>query len=172
MAKKAIDLYFHIDKPDEITTTVFFNACAQLKDKETLILAEKIFSKLPIQFRQSRLLLQSVLNMFCQCNDISKAEIIFNQIDPDVVDYGILMKLYNEQDQPEKTLELFERMKQKNIQRNSIIFVLVINACANIHFLSLCQSIIKQIPVSLMNDRWIQTALVDMWVIYYQIFNQ
>jgi succinylarginine dihydrolase len=111
MPEKAIDLFFHIDNPDEITTTVFFNACAQLKDKETLILAEKIFSQLPIQFRQFRLLLQSALNMFCRCNDISNAEIVFDQIDPDVIDYGVLMKLYNDQDQPEKTLQLFQRMK-------------------------------------------------------------
>ncbi len=172
MPEEAIDLFFHIDKPNEITTTIFFGACAELKDNKTLILAQKIFSQLPIQFRQSRLLLQSIFNMFCRCNDISNAEIIFNQIDRDVIAYGSLMKTYNDQDQSEKTLELFERMKQEKIEGNSIIFVLLINACANIHFLSLCQSIVKQIPHNLMNDRWIQTSLVDMWVNYYQIFNQ
>lgn len=166
MPQKAIDLFFHIDKPNEINTAIFFNACAQLKDKKTLILAQKIFSQLPLQFRQSRLLLQSIFNMFCRCNDISNAEIIFDQIDRNVIAYGSLMKAYNDQDQSEKTLKLFERMKHENIEENSIIFTLVINACANIHFLSLCQSIVKQIPHNLMNDHWIQTALVDMWVNY------
>jgi pentatricopeptide repeat protein len=79
------------------------------------------------------------------------------------------MKAYNDQDQFEKTLKLYERMKQENIEGNSIIFVLVINVCANIHFLSLCQSIVKQIPHNLINDLWIQISLVDMWVSYCQI---
>jgi pentatricopeptide repeat protein len=166
MPQKAIDLFYQIDKPDEITTTIFFNACTELKDMKALILAQKIFSQLP---RQSHHLLQSIFNMFCRCNDISNAEIIFNQIDRDVIAYGSLMKAYNDQNQSEKTLKLYERMKQENIEGNSIIFVLVINACANIHFLSLCQSIVKQIPYNLINDRWIQTSLVDMWVSYCQI---
>ncbi|CAF1477069.1 unnamed protein product [Adineta ricciae] len=46
MAQKAIDLFFHLDKPDEIVTGIFFNACAQLNDKTTLDLAEKVFSRL------------------------------------------------------------------------------------------------------------------------------
>ncbi|UJR33704.1 hypothetical protein I4U23_021133 [Adineta vaga] len=134
MPQKAIDLYVDIEKPDEITTTTFFNACAELKDNKTLILAEKVFSQLPHQFLQSRLLLQSIFNMFCRCNHISNAEIIFEQIERNVITYGSLMKAYNDQDLPEKTLELFERMKKENIKGNSIIFVLLINACANIHF--------------------------------------
>ena len=172
MPQKAIDLFLQIDKPDEIITARFFNACAKLKDQKTLILAQKIFSQLPLQFRQSRLLLHSIFNMFCRCNDISNAELIFDQIDRNVITYGSLMKTSNDQGQSEKTLELFERMKQENIEGDPIIFVLVINACANIRFLSLCQSIVEQIPHSLMNNRWIQTALVDMWVSYCQIFNQ
>ena len=171
MADKAIDLFRQIDKPDEITTTVFFNACAEMKDEKTLDLARKVFSQLPRQLRQSRLLLQSVFNMFCRSNNLSNAEDLFEQIDRNVIAYGFLMKTYNDQGQPEKTLQLLERMKRNKVERNSIIFVLVINACANIRFLSLCQSIVKEIPHHLLHDRWIQTALVDMWESYCQIFD-
>ena len=171
MPQKAMDLFFHIDKPDETNTAVFFNACAELKDEKTLALAKKIFSQLPHQFRQSRSLLQSIFNAFCRCNDISTAEVLFEQIDRNVISYGSLMKTYNDQDQWEKTLQLFERIKHENIQADSIIYVLVVNACANIRFLSLCQSIVRQIPHHLLNDRWMQNSLVNMWASYCQIFN-
>jgi pentatricopeptide repeat protein len=164
MAEKAIDLFFQIDQPDEITTTIFFNACTQLKDRKTLVAAQKVFSNLPTHFRRSRLLLQSVFNMFCRSNDIHHAEMLFEQIDRNVIAYGSLMKMFNDEDQAERTLELFERMKEEKIEANSIIFVLIINACANIRFLSLCQSIVQQIPHTFLNDQWIQTSLVDMWV--------
>ena len=172
LPQKAIELFFQIDKPDQITTTVFFSACAESKDEKTLSTAKKVFSQLPRHSRESRLLLQTVFNMFCRYNDIAHAEILFEQIDRDVIAYGSLMKTYNDQNQAEKTLQLFERMKRENIQRNSIIFVLVINACANIRFRSLCQSIVKQIPSHLFKDHWIQTTLVDMWVSDDQIFHE
>lgn len=38
-------------------------------------------------------------------------------------------------------------------------------------FLSLCQSIAQEIPHHFLHDRWIQTALVDMWESYAQIVN-
>ena len=171
MPQKAIDLFSDIDKPDEITTIVFFSACAQLKDEKTLVLAKKIFSQLPRQFHQSRFLLPTVFNMFCRYNDISTAEILFERIHRDVITYGSLMKSYNDLNQSEKTLQLFERMKHENIQANSIIYLLVIKACANIRFVSLCQSIVKQIPHDLLNDRWIQNASMDMWESYFLIYS-
>ena len=171
MPQKAIDLFFRIDKPNETNAILFFNACAELKDEKTLILAKKIFSQLPRRFHQSRLLLETIFNTFCRCNDISTAESLFEQIHRDVIAYGSLMKTYNNQDQSEKTLQLFERMKHENIRANSIIDVLVINACANIRFLSLSQSIVRQIPHHLLNNRWIQTSLIDMWECLYSIHN-
>ena len=166
MVQKAIDLFSHIDKPDEANTIVFFNACAQLKDEKTLLLAKRIYSQLP---HQSPLLLRTIFNMFCRYNDISTAEILFEQIDRDVITYGSLMKTYNDEGQSEKTFQLFERMKHENIQANSIIYLLLIKACTNIRFLSLCQSIVKQIPQHLFNDHWIQNSLVNMWESYFVI---
>ena len=164
MPQKAIDLFSHIDKPDEANTTLFFNACAELEDEKTMVLAKRIFSQLPDQFRQSHLpLLRKIFNMFCRCNDIATAEVVFEQIDRDVIAYGSLMKTYNDQGQSEKILQLFERMKHENIEANSIIYLLLIKACANIRFLSLSQSIVKQIPHHLLNDHWIQNSLVHMW---------
>ncbi|CAF1215326.1 unnamed protein product, partial [Didymodactylos carnosus] len=81
----------------------------------------------------------------------------------DVICYGSLMKIYNIQHEPEKTLALFERMKQEKIESNEIIFVLLMDACSEIGDLSLCQSIVSQMPQSLLTNPSIQVGLVDMW---------
>lgn len=108
MADKATDIFCQLDKPDEITTTVFFNACAEMKDEKMLDLARTVFSQL----------LQSVFNMFCRSNDLPNAEHLFEQINRNVIAYGLLMKAYNDQDQSEKTLQLWEQMKRHKVQGN------------------------------------------------------
>ncbi len=50
--------------------------------------------------------------------------------------------MYNDKNEPEKTLNLFEQMKQTKIEPNRIIFLLIINACAQIGDLSKCESIL------------------------------
>ena len=53
---------------------------------------------------------------------LSKVEILFEKVQRNVINYASLMKLYNNQDQPEKTLKLFQRMKNENIQGDSVVF--------------------------------------------------
>ncbi|CAF3676422.1 unnamed protein product [Rotaria sp. Silwood1] len=164
MTQRAIDLFLTIEKPDKIIFSILFNACAQLRTKDALDLGKKVFNQLPIECRQSNDLLYSVLNMFIKCDDLKSAESLFNRIDRDLISYGSMMKFYNMKEQPEQTLTLFEQMKQNKIKPNKIIFVLLIDACSVIGDLSLCQSLISQIPPSFLTDPWIQVGLVDMWV--------
>ena len=102
--------------------------------------------------------------MFIKCNDVENAEYVFNRLNRDATCYGSLMKLYNIRNEPEKTLDLFKRMKEKKIEPSEITFVLVIDACSAIGDLSLCESIVSQIPKCSLNNRWIQNASIDMWV--------
>jgi pentatricopeptide repeat protein len=163
MPQKAINLFAHIDRPDEIAATVLFNACAQLKTAQALALGQTVYSRLPVPSRQSHLLQQAFFNILCRCHDIANAENLFERMKRDVVAYGSLMKAYNDQDQCQKTLVLWKRMKCEKIETNAFIYVLVVNACANIRFLSLCHTIARQIPHGWMSDPWIQTSLVEMW---------
>jgi hypothetical protein len=85
--------------------------------------------------------------MFIKCHDVTHALLIFNR-----------------RDEPMKTLELFKRMKDENIEANEMIFVLILDACAHIEHLSLAQSIVSQIPEHFSLNRWINNASIDMWV--------
>ena len=74
------------------------------------------------------------------------------------------MIMSNMNDEPEKTLTLFDQMKEEKINPDEIIFTLLLGACSQIGDLSLCQSIVEQIPEGLSDSLRIQNSLIDMWV--------
>jgi pentatricopeptide repeat protein len=164
MEEQAIELFFKIKKPDKIILSIFFNACAQLKTENALNLAKKVFDQFVIKSNPSNDLLYSVLNMFIKCDDLQSAETLFGRIHRDIISYGSMMKFYNIKDQPEKTLELYQKMKEENLSPNEIIFVLLIDASSKLGDLSLSQPLINEIPHNFLLDPWIQTGLIDLWV--------
>ena len=164
MPQRAIDLFFEIEKPNEFIFTSFFNACAQLRTKNALAMGKKVFAQLPIEYQKHIYLLNAVLNMLIKCDDIENAELLFARLNRDVISYGSLMNFYNDNVEPEKTLELFERMKEEKIKPNEIIFQLLITACSKIGDLSLCEDILSQMPQTLFSNHMIQGGLIHMWV--------
>jgi pentatricopeptide repeat protein len=164
MEERAIDLFFSIEKADNILLSIFFNTCAKLQTENALISGKKVFNQYIIESNLTNDVLYSVLNMFIKCNDLQSAEILFDKIERDIICYGSMMKFYNIKDQPEKTLELFERMKQENLKPNEVIFVLLLNAYSKIGDLELSQSLMCEIPEDLLSNPWIQTGLIDLWV--------
>ena len=151
---------------------MFFNACAQLKTKKALTLGKKVFNEFVIKSDQSNDLLYSALYMFIKCEDLKSAESLFDRVERNIVLYGSMMKLCNNQKQPEKTMELFQRMKMENFIPDDVIFVLVIDAISTFGDLSLSQSLIDQIPEKFLSNSWIQVGLIDLWVNYFVHINQ
>lgn len=76
---------------------------------------------------------------------------------------AFMMKMFNMKNEVENSLQLFDQMKIENLQANNRIFSLVIDACSHLVDLSLCQSIISQMPRHLFSDCWIQNSLINMW---------
>ncbi|CAF2853700.1 unnamed protein product [Rotaria sp. Silwood2] len=109
-----------------------------------------------IESNQSNDLLNSVLNMFIKCDDLNSAESLFNRIDRNIISYGLMMKCYNIKDKPEKTVELFQRMKQENLNPDEIIFVLLIDALSKIGDLELSQLLLCEMSEIFLLDPWIQ----------------
>lgn len=165
-AQKAFDLFFKISHPTSISYTLFFHTCAQLADETTLKAAKEIFLKLSSRndFRNlDEKILNSALTMFVKCHDIESAEALFSQLKRDVVAFGLLMKMYNSRNQMENTFALFKQMKSEKVLPNNQIYVLLINACARLGDLSVCESIIDKIPQQSFDDLWILNSLIDMW---------
>ncbi|CAF5111549.1 unnamed protein product, partial [Rotaria sp. Silwood1] len=57
------------------------------------------------------------------------------------------MNAFNRNDQPDKTLDLYNKMKIDRIKLDIICWLHLINASANIGIISICQSIFEQIPM-------------------------
>ena len=164
MSKKAIDLFFEISKPNEFIFSIAFKGCAQLGSVEGLTLGKRILSGISVEHRENPRVFQSILNMFTKCNDHKSAESFFARVKRDAVCYASMMKMYNVNEEPEKTLSLFERMKNEKIEPDEIIFTLVIDACSQLGDLELCKLKICQMPSEIYRDSWIQNGLIDMWV--------
>ena len=119
---------------------------------------------MPKKFHNNTVVITSALYMFIKCDDLQNAEALFNRTDRDIISYGLMMKLYNSKNQPDKTLELYQKMKEKNLNPNEIIFILPIDAPSKFGDLSLSQSLICEIPENFLLYPSIQSGLIDLWV--------
>jgi hypothetical protein len=63
---------------------------------------------------------------------------------------------------PMKTINSHEKMKNEGIIGNLIIFILLVNACAQIGMKSLCQSIVSEILPKFLIDLKLQNTLIHM----------
>ncbi|CAF4907488.1 unnamed protein product, partial [Rotaria sp. Silwood1] len=164
MFNETIDLFFKISNPDETIFVLFFHACARLGTKEALILVKKVLLNLPNNYNENKYILTTAFDAFVKCDDLLSAEQIFPKIKRNAISYGNLMNAFNKNEQPEKTLDLYEKMKIDRIEADIICWILLINASSNIGMGALSQSIFEQIPKSFLNNSYIKngkSACVD-----------
>ncbi|CAF0805328.1 unnamed protein product [Adineta ricciae] len=162
-AQKAIELFFRIPNTDEKNVSSFFHACSQVPNEKTLELVKKVFSNLPDRYQNNEYILTNVFNVFIKCNDLSNAEKIFPKIATNAFSYGNFMNALNKNNQPVKTLSLFEEMTRKRIKLDATVSLLLLSACAAIGIYTVSQSIFEEIPKSCLNDLYIKNSLIDMW---------
>jgi len=165
MSDKALDLFEQISPdPDNVIYIVIFNACAQLKNDRAKKVGKKVLDQILNKSVTNNVVLTSAIHMLMNFGDVKSAEQLFESIKKNnVVSYGVMMKGYNLNNNPLKCLKLFEKMKKQDIIPDEIIFILLIRACSQLSMLSICQSIVAQIPSYLYNNQRICSALIDMW---------
>ena len=163
-ASKAIDLFQTIKNPNRVILILLLNACAQLQNDAALTLVKQISSNLSEAQVSNPHLVTSLLDALMKCGDVKSAESIFGKIKRSVFDYASLMTGFNHNNQPEKTLGLFDRMRRESIEPNCVVCLCVIQALAQFGVSSLSATVVEQMPKAhLENDR-IRNALIDMWV--------
>lgn len=143
---------------------LLFTSCARLATDEAVQVGRKMFSQLPKVHYKNEFVMTSLLDMFVKCGDIVNAEKVFAQMTRNVVDYGQMMKYFNEKEMPMKTLTLYEQMKRDGVKADLVTYLLVIDACSAIGIQSTCRSIVEQIPQTMTKNIICQTSLIDMWV--------
>ena len=164
MSEKAIETFKNANNTNEILLGLLFNSCAQVRTAQALDFGKQIWFSTSEIHRKHEYTIVAAFDMFVKCGDISNAEQLFDRMKRVAVTYGQMMKYYNDHDMPMKTINLYEKMKNENIAANSVIFLLVISACAERGLEPRCRSIASQIPSSMLSNVKLQTTLIHMWV--------
>ncbi|CAF1554748.1 unnamed protein product, partial [Adineta ricciae] len=152
-----------VNNPDRVLRGLLFNSCAQVRTAEALDVGKHVWFSMSEIERKNEYVTVGAFDMFVKCGDISNAERLFNRMTRIVITYGQMMKCYNDHRMPLKTLNLYDKMKKENIAVNSVIFVLVIDACAEYGLESRCRLIASQIPSSMLLEPELRTTLIHMW---------
>ncbi|CAF3936002.1 unnamed protein product, partial [Rotaria magnacalcarata] len=161
---KALDLFNKIDSPDQVIIILLFNACALLGTNEALNLVKRASKEIPKSFYSNPRLLTSLLDALIKCGDIKHAELLFGRLRTRTLSmYNAIMNGFNKEKNPSKTLDLFHQMKISGLEPNFITYTCLIKALSLIGDYSVAQSLIGQIPDSVLVDNQIHNALIDMW---------
>ena len=164
LAHEAIELFSTITNPNRVNLILLFNSCAQLGTPQALETGRQVLTQMPSVYRTNPYILNSVLDMFIRCGDVSSAEKWFSNMKRHVITYGQMMKCFNEEKLPMKTLSLYEKMKSEDVRPDLVTFLLLIDACSQLGIESICRSIVKQIPPAFLVNIKIRSALINMWV--------
>ena len=164
MPEKAIETFKNAHEQDAIILGLLFNSCAQVRTAQALDFGKQVWFSTSDLHRKHEYTVVTAFDMFIKCGDISNAEQVFDRMKRIVITYGQMMKCYNDHHMPMKTINLYERMKKEKIEANSVIFLLVISACAELGLESRCRLIASQVPSSMLSDLKLQTTLIHMWV--------
>ena len=170
MGEKALDLFEQMSvNPDNIIYPIAFKVCAELANKRAMDLGKKLLHAILHTPVADHDVLSSAIHMLMRFGDMKRAEHLFQSIQhKDISTYSSMMKVYNLNKQPRKTLQLLEIIKQQGIVPDATIFTLSINACSQLGLLAVCRSLVTQIPSHLQIKPAILSALTNMWVNIYR----
>jgi hypothetical protein len=93
---EALELFRQINSPDEYLYSTIFKLCVELDDPQSLQFGKNLFEKMPKIFHNDKILLNTAMNLFNKCKDISKSEEIFSKMTKDLISYSIMMQGYFE----------------------------------------------------------------------------
>ncbi|CAF2087329.1 unnamed protein product [Rotaria magnacalcarata] len=161
MCDEALDLFEEIPlNLSDVSYTIIFNACAQLSTDRAMKIGRKLLNQMPKNFLNDNKLLTSAINMLMRFGDVSSAENLFQMIQKkNIITYGTMTNGYNINNEPLKSLKLFEDMKRDDINADAIVLIILIGACARIGMLSKCQSIVAQIPLHFYENQRIRNFI-------------
>ena len=166
--EKALDLFEDLPmEPDRMSYAIVYSACASLCNDRATRLAKKCLGEMPKSFLDDIVLLGSILQMMLKFGEVEEATRLFSRINKCNMNiYGIMLNGYNFNDEPNRSLKLFERLqKEQKIIINEPIAVALVAACSQIAVLPVCERIVKSLPAHLVNNsRRVRNVLIDMWV--------
>jgi pentatricopeptide repeat protein len=167
-SEKALDLFEDLPmEPNRMIYAIVYSACASSCNDRAAQLAMKCLGQMPKSFLNEIVLLGSILQMMMKFGEVEEATRLFSRINKCNMNiYGIMLNGYNLNDEPTRSLKLFERLeKEQKLIIDEPIAVALVVACSQIAVLPVCERIVKSLPAHLANNnRRVRNVLIDMWV--------
>ncbi|KAJ7568443.1 hypothetical protein O6H91_01G033100 [Diphasiastrum complanatum] len=148
---------------DKILFVIVLKACARISDLEK---GKQLHSQIVKSgFEADMIVGNSLVNMYAKCGSIEHARQVFsNMCETDVLSWNALIAGYAQEGLCKDALALYERMKQEDMQPNSVTYVILLKACASIAALEQGKHIHSHIVNSGFElDVIVSSALVHMY---------
>ncbi|KAF9605695.1 hypothetical protein IFM89_018038 [Coptis chinensis] len=150
-------------KPDNFTYPSVLKACSALGNAQE---GKKIHTQvIKSGFDFDVVVVNAIVGMYAKCNLFDLAICLFNEMpEKDVTSWNTVLSCYYQDEQPEKVLDMFERMKSLGFEPDSMTFTTVFSACTKLSELDRGRKIHEDLVRSgFVLDGYISSALVDMY---------
>jgi len=165
--QKALELFQQMQhaglQPDSVTFVGILNACAS---EMALEVGRNIHEQIVQSGYESDVFVgSSLVDMYTKCGNIEDAWKVFNRMPTrTVVSWNAMILGHVKCGQGQKALDLFQRMKQEEVQPDPVTFVGVLNACAIIGAIEEGRCIhAHTIQSGCDSDAYVATSLIDMY---------
>ena len=162
--EKAVSLFERMQmegtQPNVVTVTSALKACGHLD------IGRKIHAYIVGHGLESdKIVGSSLINMYDKCKSIKDVSIMFERLqNKEVVTWNSLITSYLEHEQEHYALELFQQMKMRGIERNTITFINALKACIKLGDLEQGMHIhSSMIEVGLESDVYAGSSLINMY---------
>ncbi|KAH7281990.1 hypothetical protein KP509_35G007000 [Ceratopteris richardii] len=151
--------------PNAVTYACVLKACGMM---QALSDGELIHEEIHRQglLRGDIVLGTALLDMYTKCGALVKAHLTIEELPArNVITWSVLIEGYAEQGQGEEALSCYQHMKSEGLSPNSVTFMSVLKACANIRALEKGEDIHYEINARglLPEDTSLGNALIDMY---------
>ncbi|KAJ7553580.1 hypothetical protein O6H91_06G104000 [Diphasiastrum complanatum] len=165
--EEAINLFRQMQQtgitPDRVAFVVVLKACARIAALEE---GRQLHSKIIRSGFESDVSIGiALVDMYAKCGCIEHARLVFdNTHERNVVSWNVMITGYVQQGRGKEALDLYEKMKQEGLQPNSVTYVVLLNACANIAALEQGKHLhYHVIKYGFESDVILENTLVDMY---------
>ncbi|MQM17214.1 hypothetical protein Taro_050182 [Colocasia esculenta] len=106
----------------------------------------------------------ALVDMYAKCGCLGDVQLVFDRLKGrDVFSWTVVITGYTQNDESEKALQLYRQMQREAIKPNEYTFPSSLRACSNLAALNTGLQIHSQIIKSGVSDKYVSTALVDMY---------
>lgn len=143
---------------------IVFNVCAAIVDQRTVRLGNELLNQMPKTFLNNADVFKCAVEMLIKFGELDRAkELCSNLDDSNVNKISTTIKVLTINEQPIEALKLVQRILDGKSPLDISTSISLINACATIGFISICERVLRRIPSEFHRNPSVLSSLIDMW---------